>query len=234
MPRRSPLPTRLSGSSGGGPMGSVTYSSSATTRSSRVGQLSSGGGSRVLIRRPLSVSARFSTVRVLVTGGGGYLGSEVVRRANARGWDVRATWRTRRPPLAAEWIRVDVRDKEAMRRAADGVDVVVHTAYRQRDEAWSTNADGSHAVAAAARRARLIHLSSDVVFRGDRGRYREDDAPDPVNEYGRSKAAAERVVRGAHPEALVVRTSLLYGRRDPGPQERLAREGAGVFSPSHS
>jgi dTDP-4-dehydrorhamnose reductase len=134
---------------------------------------------------------------------------------------------------------VDVRDEEAMRRAAEGVDVVVHTAYRQRDEAWSTNADGSHAVAAAARRARLIHLSSDVVFRGDRGRYTEDDAPDPVNDYGRSKAAAERVVRATHPEALIVRTSLLYGgtapaqgapaQGAPGPQERLAREGTTFF-----
>src|SRR3954454_12983086 len=166
---------------------------------------------------------------MLVTGGGGYLGSEVVRRANAGGWDVRATWWTRRPPLDVEWIQADVRDEQAMRRLADGVDVVVHTAYRQHDEAWSTNADGSRTVAAAARRARFIHLSSDVVFRGDRGGYTEEDAPDPVNDYARSKAEAERVVRATHPEALVVRTSLLYGGAEPGPQERLAREGRKFF-----
>jgi dTDP-4-dehydrorhamnose reductase len=166
---------------------------------------------------------------MLVTGGGGYLGTEVVRRANARGWDVRATWWTRRPRLDVEWIQADVRDEEAMRRAANGADVVVHTAYRQHDDEWSTNADGSRAVAAAARPARFIHLSSDIVFRGDRGRYTEEDAPDPVNDYGRSKAEAERVVRVTHPEALVVRTSLLYGGAEPGPQERLAREGRTFF-----
>jgi len=166
---------------------------------------------------------------MLVTGGGGYLGAEVARRATARGWCVRATWWTQQPQLDAELVRTDVRDEEAMRRAAEGVDVVVHTAYRQHEEAWSTNVDGSRAVARTARRARLIHLSSDVVFRGDRGRYTEVDLPDPVNEYGRSKAAAERVVRAAHPEALVVRTSLLYGGRAGGPQERLAREGRTFF-----
>jgi dTDP-4-dehydrorhamnose reductase len=166
---------------------------------------------------------------MLVTGGGGYLGGEVVRRAVERGWDVRATWWTRLPELEAELVRADVRDEEAMRRAAEGIDVVVHTAYRQHEEAWSTNVDGSRAVARAARRARLIHLSSDIVFRGDRGRYTEVDAPDPANEYGRSKAAGERVVRAAHPEALLARTSLLYGGRDGGPQERLAQEGRTFF-----
>src|SRR5215217_1879805 len=106
---------------------------------------------------------------MLVTGGAGYLGRELVERAAERGWEVRATWWTRRPELDVEWVQADVRDEEAMLRAAAGVDAAVHTAYRQRDEVWSTNVDGSRAVARAARDARLIHLSSDVVFRGDRG-----------------------------------------------------------------
>ena len=55
---------------------------------------------------------------------------------------------------------------------------------------------------------RLIHLSTDIVFRGDRGGYREGDEPDPVNEYGRSKLEAERRVASLHPGATIVRTSL--------------------------
>ena len=126
-------------------------------------------------------------------------------------------------------MQADVRDEAAVAGAARGADVVIHTAYRQREDPWSNNVDGSRAVARAARGARLIHLSSDIVFRGDRGSYREEDPPDPVNDYGRSKAGAELAVRLEHPDALIVRTSLLYGAAEPGTQEVLARDGRSFF-----
>jgi dTDP-4-dehydrorhamnose reductase len=123
-----------------------------------------------------------------------------------------------------------VRDAGAVGAVAADVDAVVHTAYVQTgEEAWATNVDGSAVVASAATGRRLIHLSSDLVFDGRRGRYREDDPTSPVNEYGRSKAEAELRVARAHPAATIVRTSLLYGGREPGPQERLAREGMQFF-----
>jgi dTDP-4-dehydrorhamnose reductase len=166
---------------------------------------------------------------LLVTGGAGYLGRELVARAPLRGWDVRATWWTQLPEVPAEWVRLDVRDHEAVRSAAGGVEAVIHTAYRQGVDEWSTNVDGAETVAAAARNARLVHVSSDLVFAGTRGRYREEDAPAPVNSYGRSKAEAERRVAAVHPEATLARTSLLYGAAAPGPQELLAREGTTFF-----
>jgi dTDP-4-dehydrorhamnose reductase len=76
---------------------------------------------------------------------------------------------------------------------------------------------------------RLIHVSTDLVFDGSRGRYREDDPTGPVNSYGRSKAEAELRVAAAHPAATIARTSLLYGGPEPGPQERLAREGSTFY-----
>lgn len=167
--------------------------------------------------------------RLLVTGGCGYLGRELVRRAPSRGWNVRATWFSRPPEGAAEWVQADVRDPEAMARAAMGVQAVIHTAYRQGAGEWETNAEGSAAVAAAARAARLVHLSTDLVFDGARGRYREEDALAPVSSYGRSKAEAERRVTELHPEALLARTSLIYGGPERGPQERLASEGTRFF-----
>jgi dTDP-4-dehydrorhamnose reductase len=109
------------------------------------------------------------------------------------------------------------------------VGAVIHTAYRQHSDSWEVNAVGSEVVARAAGGRRLVHLSSDVVFRGDRGRYVEADRPDPVNDYGRSKAEAERLVAAAHPAATIARTSLLYGADEPGPQGRLARENRRFF-----
>src|SRR4051812_3693237 len=127
--------------------------------------------------------------------------------------------------------RLDVRDAGAARAlvAAVAPDAVIHTAYLQRGgEAAAVNVDGAAHVAAAARAAgaRLVHLSSDAVFRdAPPGRaLREDDPPRPVTPYGATKAAAEVRVRAADPGALVVRTSLLYAGpgQAPGPHERAA------------
>jgi dTDP-4-dehydrorhamnose reductase len=170
-----------------------------------------------------------SMQRLTVTGGCGYLGRALVARAPARGWEVRATWFERPPSADGDWIRVDVRDGAAVANALAGADAVVHTAYRQGEGEWDVNVTGSEAVARAAAGCRLVHLSSDVVFSGERGNYVEDDAPAPVNSYGRSKAEAERRVAAAHPAATLVRTSLIYGGEEPGPQERLARENRRFF-----
>lgn len=66
--------------------------------------------------------------------------------------------------------------------------------------------------------ARLIHLSTDLVFdgRGKPGGYGEDDAVGPLNVYGRDKLAGERALLEACPDAAVVRVALVYGRARGG------------------
>ncbi len=164
---------------------------------------------------------------LLVTGGSGYLGRVVAERAAAAGWHVTA--------LSSRDI--DIRDAAAVRALVDATapDVIVHTAYvRDGPAAWPVIVDGTRHVAAAATStgARLVHLSTDVVFDGRAGRpYTEDDPVSPVTPYGRAKAAAEEVVTHTMPTALVVRTSLIYGgpARAPSPAELAAIDPDGVF-----
>src|SRR3954470_10870958 len=165
-------------------------------------------------------------MRILVTGGAGYLGMEVCEQALARGLDVVATQHRAKAPLGNA-ITLDVRDADAVHRAflRTGPDAVVHTAYvLSGPDLHDVVVRGSCNVAEAAARvgARLLHLSTDLVFDGAGGApYREADEPRPVLDYGAAKAEAERLVAERAPEALIVRTSLLYGKPG-GAQERLA------------
>jgi dTDP-4-dehydrorhamnose reductase len=157
-------------------------------------------------------------VTLLVLGGSGYLGSELLRR--------------RPGAIGVSSSDVDIRDEGAVaalfERARPAV--VINTAYRRDDRA--TTCDGAVFVARAAARsaARLVHVSTDLVFDGEKGEpYVEEDEPAPLGEYGRAKADAERGVLDACPKAAVVRTSLIYGGPEPGAQERLAADPSAAF-----
>ena len=155
-----------------------------------------------------------------ITGASGYLGAELLRQASF-----------------ATSERIEIRDADAVRALLGRLrpQVVIHTAYRQDgDGAWETTVDGAENVALAAHAvgARLVHLSTDVVFDGRKGSpYVEEDALCPVTEYGHAKAEAEVRVRAACPDALVVRTSLIVGGPGfpPSKHEQVALDPALTF-----
>jgi dTDP-4-dehydrorhamnose reductase len=154
-------------------------------------------------------------VRLHVTGATGYLGSELVRL---------------RPDATTE--RVEVRDAGAVSELFERLrpDVVIHTAYRQEEDDVNTVGSENVARAAAGVGARLVHLSTDVVFDGRKGSpYVEEDPLSPVTDYGRAKAEAEVRVALAHADALLVRTSLLYGGVTPSKHEVAARDPGFTF-----
>ncbi len=78
---------------------------------------------------------------------------------------------------------------------------------RQPELAQRLNAElpGRMAVEAAKRGLRFLHVSTDAVFDGVKGDYDEEDAPSPINVYGRTKRIAELAVKAAHPHVLIVR-----------------------------
>lgn len=152
---------------------------------------------------------------MLVTGATGFLGRHLVSGPATARWQI----------LAPGSRAMDVRRRDTTISTIRDwrPDVVVHLAYRKDDR--SIIEDGSRHVAegAAAVGARLVHLSTDVVFGGRPAPYTERDHPTPMTPYGRHKFAAERAVAEIHPAAVIVRTSLIYGTERPSPaQEALA------------
>ena len=82
-----------------------------------------------------------------------------------------------------------------------------------REEAWKVNVVGVENLVEAARKvgARLVHVSSDYIFDGNHGPYSEDDKPNPINYFGKSKLASENAVRIGGIPYNIMRTTVLYG-----------------------
>ena len=175
--------------------------------------------------------------RVLVTGADGLVGQALARRLAAwPGLDLLLTGRGPAPRLsdfAGGYVPLDVRDRDAVERALLGFapTAVVHLAALSKVEpceadkpaCWETNVHATEALARACRRhgAHLVFLSTDFVFDGTAGPYREADRPDPINAYGRSKLAAENAIRGSGlRDWTVVRTTLGIGDVEGYPEGR--------------
>jgi nucleoside-diphosphate-sugar epimerase len=184
----------------------------------------------------------------LVTGATGLVGHHVVERLRRDGWTVRAFVRdgARAGALSRAGVELamgDTLEPSGLARAARGCDVVFHTAAAVTPaggwEAFSRpNVEGTRNViaAAAAARARLVHVSSVAVYGGS-ARYRaggaktDEDTPlAPLPErafYARSKRDSEALVMEAHADgrlwATAVRPAVIYGTHDRQFVPRIAR-----------
>jgi len=182
--------------------------------------------------------------RALVTGATGLVGSYIVERLLADAWSVRALVREPSAELTAlgvELVVGDVLDAESFTKAAEGCEIVFHTAaVIIAAGGWETyrraNVDGTRNAIAAAERAgaRLLQLSSVAVYSTryeDPSKKTDEDSPmGPLPErafYGRSKRESEQLVLEAHAAgriwATAVRPCVIYGRRDRHCVPRAAR-----------
>jgi len=154
--------------------------------------------------------------RLVVTGGSGFLGRHIVNGPATRRWEV----------VAPSSQAVDLRNAESVNNLIEGWKpaAIIHTAYRKDDRA--SIVDATQHVAEAAERfgVRLIHVSTDALFRGRTAPYSEADRPTPIHDYGRHKAEAERVVTALTANSVIVRTSLLYGSHELSVHEQAVRD----------
>jgi dTDP-4-dehydrorhamnose reductase len=155
-------------------------------------------------------------MKILVTGASGFLGSNIMLR---RGHEFLGTF-LGSGHTGLERLDISRREEVAEFIKKSGPDAVIHTAAMRNDAAekdheggYRINVEGSRNVARACKEtgAFMVHVSTDLIFDGNRGNYIEADPPSPVSYYGETKAAAEREVREALPLACIARTSLVFG-----------------------
>src|SRR5467141_2358139 len=163
---------------------------------------------------------------LLVFGGRGLLGGKVAALAR-ESFQVVATYRRGKPRLPGvnfvEVSKEHVEEGMALVRKTKPSAVIdaeamddVDRCEEEQDLAWQVNAGSTGSLARVATDigARYLFVSTDFVFDGTKGRYREQDVPRPVNYYGETKLAGEHAVLAATADHLVVRPSLLYGWDD--------------------
>jgi dTDP-4-dehydrorhamnose reductase len=154
---------------------------------------------------------------LLVAGSRGTLGSAILRICQERGIAARGVTRS----------EMDITDPLTVALAIDRIKpwavinaagyVRVDDAEHDRNECNRINTTGAEVLSAECIRAgiRFVSFSSDLVFNGQKQQpYVESDRPSPINAYGASKAATEKIVLRSNRDALLIRTSAFFGHWD--------------------
>jgi dTDP-4-dehydrorhamnose reductase len=159
--------------------------------------------------------------RLLVTGASGLLGTWTVALAES---DYQVTPTDIIEPPHPNAVKTDITDAEGTRQLFRKLrpELVIHTASEtnvdkcetEKERAWKINVEGTRNIAEACREtgAKLVCISTDYVFDGERGLYDEEDSPNPIDFYGLTKLEAEKEVMRRCKNFAVLRTSVLYGR----------------------
>jgi dTDP-4-dehydrorhamnose reductase len=124
---------------------------------------------------------------------------------------------------SVEYVRIDITSKKDVRQAVMKYepDVLVNCAAMtnvdvcesERELAWKINVTGvEHLIdAAKVHGSAIVHVSTDYIFDGRAGPYTEEDRPNPLSYYGKSKLASENALRASGVQFLIARTMVLYG-----------------------
>jgi len=165
--------------------------------------------------------------KILVTGSNGLLGQKLVNKLNERpGIDLIATGRGDNQNSTLEgytYIDLDLIHSPKLETCIRDLkpDVIIHSAAMTNVDACEQNPELCHKVnvestAVISKICQelnifMIFVSTDFIFDGTEGPYREEDKPNPLSVYGHSKLEAEKIVQASSHPWAIIRTVLLYG-----------------------
>ncbi len=165
--------------------------------------------------------------KILLTGSNGLLGQKILALlAGRENMQVIALGRgVDRYPIPGGYLyeEADMTDPGRMRDLFDlhqpthvihgAAMTMVDVCEDERQECWDANVGAVEILTALCEEkgTHLVHISTDFIFDGEEGPYKENDLPNPVNYYGESKMEAERVIQRSAVDYAILRTVLLYG-----------------------
>jgi dTDP-4-dehydrorhamnose reductase len=160
-------------------------------------------------------------LKLLITGASGLYGSKLAQMALSKNYEVYSS-DIQSLSIYGNFVKLDISGKAQVDEAFKTIkpDVVVHAATLtdvdkcelNKDLAWKVNVEGTKNIVEAAKDTGsfLIYISTDYVFGGETGRYKETDLPNPINYYGVTKLKAEEIVK-TQKEYFIARPSVMYG-----------------------
>ena len=158
--------------------------------------------------------------KLIVTGASGLLGSKIVELAS-EDYEVTPLYNTKQ--LHHNSLKLDITDQKRVLNLFNELKpkIVIHTASEtnvdkcetEKEHAWKINVEGTRNIALACSKAnaKIVYISTDYVFDGEKGLYIEKDKPNPINYYGVTKLEGENQVVQHCKNYAILRTSILYG-----------------------
>ena len=160
-------------------------------------------------------------MKLLITGASGLLGTKLCEIALRKNHEVYSAYSQHRP-LYGTPVKLDILDLKAEQQILDKIKPqgVVHAAAltdvdkceMEKELAWKTNVEATTNLVRLCKEhdAYLVYVSTDYVFNGEKGTYKEMDDPAPINHYGLTKLKGEEAVQTLN-KYCIVRGSVIYG-----------------------
>jgi dTDP-4-dehydrorhamnose reductase len=172
-------------------------------------------------------------LKLLITGASGLFGSKLAEMAMTESCEVYSGYNQQKPAFGTP-IQLDITNENQVKDVIKKTNptAVVHAASltdvdkceTDKTLAWKTNVEGTKHIANAtqASNAFLVYISTDYIFNGETGHYKETDNPDPINYYGLTKLKAEELVKDLMDDYCIARPSVIYGAKPAGGKTNFA------------
>lgn len=175
--------------------------------------------------------------KVLITGSNGLLGQKLVNLFSVKdNFEVTAFSRGENRNETAKnytYYNIDITKEKKVRQLIDVIKphYIINSAAmtnvdqceKEKEQCNLINIEAVKFLVEAAKKynSHLIHISTDFIFDGEEGLYKEDDKPNPINHYGWSKLKSEELIKSAGCKHTILRTILVYGLVDNMPKNNI-------------